>query len=78
MIGKMTKADFDRLDEDDRWMTVAGHDVTPSKPAPTLQEQIDDRDAIIAAQDQKLQEAAQVVTHAAQVVERYLEARSQS
>jgi hypothetical protein len=78
MIGRMTRGDFNSLSEDDRWATAIGHDIVPSAPDPTLQETIDAQAAIIAAQEQQLQNATVAINHAAQVVGRYLEARSQT
>ena len=80
MLGRMTKDEFDRLDEDDRWMTVAGFQNSEDVDLPLSdQEQaIADRDAVIELQNQKLQECASVMTNAAQVVGRYMEARSQT
>jgi hypothetical protein len=80
MIGRMTKEQFDRLDEDDRWMTVAGFKDSADIELPlSAQEQaIADRDAIIAIQDQKLQEAEVVITQATQVISRYRDAIANS
>jgi hypothetical protein len=72
MNGRMTKAEFDRLDEDDRWMLAAGFDVQVA-PVVTSQEQaIADRDAIIAAQHQVIVAATEAVEGARAAIDRFV------
>jgi hypothetical protein len=77
-MGLMTKAEFNRLNSDDRSMIASGFQNSEDVDLPLdpKDQAIADRDAIIAAQEQKLQEATAVVNQAAQSIARYVEGRS--
>lgn len=73
-MGRMTKAEFDRLSEDDRWVTVAGFNGPPIEPEPTEHEKaIAERDAIIAVQNEQLIAANEAIQGATQAIARHVE-----
>jgi hypothetical protein len=71
----MTKAEFDRLSEDDRWITAAGFQNSKNIEIPLdpKDQAIADRDAIIAAQSEQLNLANQAIQGATQAIAQHVE-----
>lgn len=76
----MTKAEFDRLDENDRSMIAAGFQDSEdlNLPLDPKDQAIADRDAIIAVQHQQLVNAAAAIEGATALIQQCVEGRSSS